>query len=94
MQFFDNCICISDIRIYCFFHGYYDTKILVKLGLKERTVETNWAVVGWNNTVEKLDYDADIVFLEIQSQEVVILGSIFLKSALLIWDIQGIYWRE
>lgn len=45
-----------------FFHGDYDTKILVKLGLKERTVETNWAVVGWNNTMEKLDYDADIVF--------------------------------
>lgn len=45
-----------------FFHGNYDTKILVKLGLKEQTAETNWAVVGWNNTMEKLDYDADMVF--------------------------------
>lgn len=30
--------------------------------MKERRVEKNWAVVGWNNTMQKLDYDADIVF--------------------------------
>jgi len=45
-----------------FFHGEYDTKILVKLGIKEPEVKTNWAVKGWNNMLEKMDYDADIVF--------------------------------
>lgn len=42
--------------------GYYE-KIMVKLGLKEPTAEVNWAVGGWNNTLMKLDYDADTVFL-------------------------------
>ena len=42
--------------------GYYE-KIMVKLGLKEPAAEVNWAVGGWNNTLMKLDYDADAVFL-------------------------------
>lgn len=46
-----------------FHRAGYDTKVLVKLGLIEQTEKTNWAVVGWNNTLEKLDYDADVVFL-------------------------------
>lgn len=45
-----------------FHHAGYDTKVLVKLGIIEATAQTNWAVVGWNNTLEKLNYDADIVF--------------------------------
>lgn len=45
-----------------FFHAGYDDKILAKLGIVEEIRETNWAVVGWNNTINKLDYDADIVF--------------------------------
>ena len=45
-----------------FFREGYDTKILTKLGFKDEIKETNWAVDGWNNTLRKLDYDADIVF--------------------------------
>lgn len=45
-----------------FIHGGYLNKILVKLGLKESKQKINWAVFSWNNTMEKLDYKADIVF--------------------------------
>lgn len=45
-----------------FFHGNYDAKILAKLGVQSKAMTTDWAVVGWNNTMEKLDYDADVVF--------------------------------
>lgn len=45
-----------------FFHGKYHTKILVKLGLKERVAETNWAIFSWESCLNQLDYDADIVF--------------------------------
>jgi len=49
-----------------FFHGGYDTKILVKLGLKEREPEVNQAarqaVSSWTHTLEKMDYDSEIVF--------------------------------
>ena len=41
----------------------YDEKLLVKLGLKEPVSQGDWAVGGWNNTLMKMDYDADIVFL-------------------------------
>lgn len=52
------------LAAFCFvFHrAGYDTKLLVKLGLREPVAETNWAVVSWNNTMEKLNYDADVVF--------------------------------
>ncbi len=43
-------------------HGGYFNKILVKLGLKEAKAKINWTVFSWNNTMEKLDYQADIVF--------------------------------
>lgn len=39
----------------------YLNKILVKLGLMEAKAKTNWTVFSWNNTMEKLDYQADIV---------------------------------
>ena len=42
--------------------GGYLTKLLVKLGLKTQQAKPNWAVFSWNNTMEKLDYQADIVF--------------------------------
>lgn len=45
-----------------FHHAGYDTKLLAKLGLIERVEKIDWAVVGWNNTLNKLGYDADIVF--------------------------------
>lgn len=45
-----------------FFHGEYHTKILVKLGLKEKATETNWAIFSWESCLNQLDYDADIVF--------------------------------
>lgn len=45
-----------------FFHADYHTKVLVKLGLKEKTAATNYAVLAWNNCLQKLDYDADVVF--------------------------------
>ncbi len=56
--------------LFIFFRADYDTKLLVKLGLKNPVTppsanaqkETNWTAVGWNNCLEKLDYDADIVF--------------------------------
>ncbi len=46
-----------------FFHGGYDDKILVKLGLKEYEPKTNWSTVSWNSCLAKLGYDADIAFL-------------------------------
>ncbi len=56
--------------LFIFFRADYDTKLLVKLGLKDTIAvpstgtepEVNWTAVGWNNCLEKLDYDADIVF--------------------------------
>lgn len=46
-----------------FFHGGYLEKILVKFGFKERQIEKNWAVFSWESCLDKLEYDADIVFL-------------------------------
>lgn len=45
-----------------FHRAGYDTKVLVKLGIIEPVPQTDWAVVGWNNTLEKLGYDSDVVF--------------------------------
>ena len=45
-----------------FTHAGYHTKVLVKLGLKEPVVKTNHALLAWENCLEKLDYDADVVF--------------------------------
>lgn len=41
--------------------GYYK-KVLVKLGIMEQTVETNWTLVGWERSLKQLNCDADIVF--------------------------------
>lgn len=38
-------------------------KSCLKADLEEQPSKINWAVVGWNNTLEKLGYDSDIVFL-------------------------------
>ncbi len=56
--------------LFVFFRADYDTKLLIKLGLKEpvsppsATTEAtvNRTAIGWTNCLEKLDYDADIVF--------------------------------
>lgn len=45
-----------------FWKAGYGERILVRMGFKEPSVEANWAVGGWNNTLMKLDYDADVVF--------------------------------
>ncbi len=45
-----------------FHHAGYDTKLLVKMGLKEQSGEISWAVYSWNNCIQKLGYDSDIVF--------------------------------
>ena len=44
------------------YRGDYLNKLLFKLGLKTQTAKINWAVFSWNNTMEKLDYKADVVF--------------------------------
>ena len=40
----------------------YDRKLLAKLGLAEPAAVTTHAAFGWNNTLYKMDYDADVVF--------------------------------
>lgn len=40
----------------------YVAKIFVKLGWRKNIVKQNWAVISWNNMLEKLNYEADIVF--------------------------------
>lgn len=47
---------------FVFIRAGYHTKLLVKLGLREPTPEINYALMGWENCLEKLEYDADIVF--------------------------------
>lgn len=44
------------------YRGNYLTKALVKLGIKEATSVPNWSTFSWINCLEKLDYDADMVF--------------------------------
>lgn len=53
----------------------YISKIFVKLGWKENKAKVNWAVFSWNNMLEKLDYQADIVFFG----DSIIRGSDFRK---------------
>lgn len=57
------CLLILSAFLFLFHRAGYDQKILVRLGLAKPTAEANWAVGGWNNTLMKLDYDADVVFL-------------------------------
>lgn len=45
-----------------FIHAGYHTKVLVKLGLQEPVPKTNHAVLAWENCLEKMDHDADVVF--------------------------------
>lgn len=45
-----------------FIHAGYHTKVLVKLGLQEPVVKTNHALLAWENCLNKMDYDADVVF--------------------------------
>jgi lysophospholipase L1-like esterase len=47
-----------------FFRENYPHRIAVKMGWadKDKNKAINYAVIGWNNTLLKLDYDADIVF--------------------------------
>lgn len=47
-----------------FFRENYPQRIAVRMGWidNDENREINYAVRGWNNTLEKLDYDADIVF--------------------------------
>jgi len=46
-----------------FFHADYDSKVLVKLNLKEATIPVNHAVTAWSSCLEKLNYDSDVAFL-------------------------------
>ena len=40
----------------------YATTVLIKLGLKEPVAQINWCQLGWNNSLEQLNYDSDIIF--------------------------------
>lgn len=63
-------IILLSVLCLLFFFGFvtlfvrenYTYKILVKMGIKKKTVETNMAVLGWLNCLKKIDYNADIVF--------------------------------
>ena len=55
-------IVITIAFVVLFLHGDYDSKLLIKLGLKERPVQTNWAIFSWESSLNQLDYDSDIVF--------------------------------
>ncbi len=48
--------------IFVFIRAGYLTKVLVKLGLKESTVSTNWTAFSWDSCLKKLNYKADIAF--------------------------------
>lgn len=43
-------------------HAGYDVKLLEKLGLVEQHYHTDWSAVGWERSLNKMSYDADIVF--------------------------------
>lgn len=45
-----------------FVRAGYHTKVLVKLGLAEQTTKVNHAVLAWENCLDKMEYDADVVF--------------------------------
>lgn len=46
-----------------FLHGNYATKILIKLGLKEKTARLSYELIAWGSCLNQLDFKADIVFL-------------------------------
>lgn len=58
------------------YRGGYTDKIFVKLGWKEYKAKQNWAVFSWNNMLEKLNYQADIVFFG----DSIVRGSDFQKQ--------------
>ncbi len=62
---FITCVAILSTAAFAFlfFRGNYDTKLLVKLGLKDPVPVRNYALIAWENCLDKLDYDADVVFL-------------------------------
>ncbi len=45
-----------------FHHAGYDRKVLQKLGLIENVAKPNYALLGWENCLQKMDYDSDVVF--------------------------------
>lgn len=55
-------VCLLAALIFVTVRSGYGTKVLTKLGILTPEEEKNWTAVGWSNTLEKLDYDADIVF--------------------------------
>lgn len=55
-------ICSLVLNVIFINRGGYADRVLVKLGMKEPVVETDWTRVGWQRCMEYLDYDADIVF--------------------------------
>ena len=48
---------------FIFIRAGYFAKLLVKLGLKEPSISTNYTLTSWENCLQKLNYDADVVFL-------------------------------
>lgn len=55
-------ILFASAFVLVFIRAGYHTKVLVKLGLAEQTTKVNHAVLGWENCLEKMHYDADVVF--------------------------------
>lgn len=49
--------------IFLFHHAGYDTKVLAKFGYMSAEVPKNYAILAWDNCLQQLGYDADIVFL-------------------------------
>lgn len=45
--------------------GHFIKKILIKYGIEKADIKDRpdyWAIDGWNNTIEKLDYECDVLF--------------------------------
>ena len=57
------CIISLTISALILYREGYLFRILGKLGVIEYKPKRNWAVFSWNNMAEKLDMEADIVFL-------------------------------
>lgn len=58
-------VCILLLILSCtlIWRGGYWNKLLVRVGIKEDNPEINWALKSWDNCLEQMKYDADIVFL-------------------------------
>ncbi len=54
-------IMLAALLVLCH-HDGLDAKLLSKFGFSDGYHPTNWAVISWDNTLAKMDYDADIVF--------------------------------